>query len=133
MLGHAYKSHGSGLAPWLAGNALLLIKFCSIVALSLGHSQLSWEWPSDSVCLLSRPWKGLERRLHGVPFQCSVLCNSWKGRAWGGGFIVSERCFLNTVASVPVPGLEFKRYSTGKSIQNTALLRSPSSTPPPRI
>ena len=25
--------------------------------------------------LISRPWKGLERRLHGIPVWCSVLYN----------------------------------------------------------
>ena len=44
--------------------------------------------------LFSMPWKGLERRGHGVPVQCSVLysmhhegSSPGPGRAWGGAFM----------------------------------------------
>ena len=56
----------------------------------------SWHLPFHGIyrSLLSRPWKGLERRLHGIPVWCSVLYNmhhegSSPGprRARGGSFM----------------------------------------------
>ena len=56
----------------------------------------SWHLPFHGIyrSLLSRPWKGLERRLHGIPVWCSVLYNMHHegsspgpGRAWGGAFM----------------------------------------------
>ena len=56
----------------------------------------SWHVPFHGIyrSLLSRPFQGLERRLHGIPVWCSVLYNmhyegssSGPGRAWGGAFM----------------------------------------------
>ena len=46
-------------------------------ALEGPEEEPSWHVPFHGIyrSLLSRPWKGLERRLHGIPVWCSVLYN----------------------------------------------------------
>ena len=59
-------------------------------------SEPSWHLPFHGIykSLLSRPFQGLERRLHGIPVWCSVLYNMHHegsspgpGRARGGAFM----------------------------------------------
>ena len=79
----------------------------------------SWHVPFHGIyrSLLSRPWKGLERRLHGIPVWCSVLYNMHHegssspgpGRAWRGGFMVflfGALCYTICTMKAPPQALE---------------------------
>ena len=111
MLSHSYKSHGSGLAPWLPGHSQL----CAIQYAPRRLFFRPWKGLERSLhgiygSLLSKPWKGLERRLQGVPVWCSVLYNMHNegsspgpGRAWRGAFMAF------TEASSPSPGRAWRR------------------------
>ena len=60
----------------------------------------SWHLPFNGIygSLLSRPWKGLERRLHGVHARCSVLYNMHhEGSSPGPGEEPSWYLFLLSV------------------------------------
>ena len=87
---HSYKSHGSGVAPWLrcqatpnlAWSQLWEVGFMVFLLGALCYTICTWR-------LLPRPWKGLGRSLHGPvqsqpgpgeeaswsSFGCSVLYN----------------------------------------------------------